>query len=279
MARLSKPHTEEKLKLLEKYLTAYVNATKKAKERYYIDALAGDGKCEIKTPLTSKTIDGSPLISIKINPPFSKCFFIEIDKEKVETLSKLLRDFPQDRYEIREGDCNLVIDEILSKIPLQAPCFAFLDPEGFEVDWLTIKKIADYKRNSTTKIELFILFPYNMAITRLLPLDREKFDEEKANSDFNRILPDNSWLAVYNDRIKGRLKSKEMRRRILDIFSNGLKKLGYKFVQSRLIKSSRGRPIYDMFFATDHKAGADIMEYVFGKDWIRGQTSFLNKLT
>jgi len=190
-----------------------------------------------------------------------------------------LKGFPQDRYEIKEGDCNIVIDEILSEVPKIAPCFAFIDPEGFEVDWTTIEKIANYKKDSKTKIELFILFPYNMAITRLLPLKKEKFDEEKATSVFNRILPDSSWIDVYNDRIKGRLKVREMRKCVLNIFTNGLKKLGYEFVYSKLIKSSKGRPLYDMFFATDNKAGADIMEYVFRKDWARGQTSFLDKLT
>jgi len=191
-----------------------------------------------------------------------------------------LKGFPQDRYEIKEGDCNIVIDEILSEVPKIAPCFAFIDPEGFEVDWSTYERIANYKKDSKTKIELFILFPYNMAITRLLPLDRKKFDEEKATITFNRILPDRSWQDVYKDRVEGRLKSKEMRERILGIFKNGLKKLGYKFVyKNRLIKSSKGRPLYDMFFATDHRAGAEIMEYVFGKDWIGGQISFLEKLT
>jgi three-Cys-motif partner protein len=281
MARISKLHTEEKLTLLKKYLEGYVIATKNAKERYYIDALAGDGQCEIQIPNSTqpRTVDGSPLIAMNLKPGFTKCFFIEIDKEKVETLSKLLKGFPQNRYNIKEGDCNFVIDEILSEIPLIAPCFAFLDPEGFEVDWTTIEKIATYKRDSKTKIELFILFPYNMAITRLLPLNSEKFDEEKATSVFNRILPDYNWIDVYNARIKGRLKPREMRKSILDIFTNGLKKLGYRFVYSKLIRSSKRRPLYDMFFATDHKAGAVIMEYVFGKDWIRGQISFLDKLT
>lgn len=281
MARISKLHTEEKLTLLKKYLEGYVIATKNAKERYYIDALAGDGQCEIQIPNSTqpRTVDGSPLIAMNLKPGFTKCFFIEIDKEKVETLSKLLKGFPRNRYNIKEGDCNFVIDEILSEIPLIAPCFAFLDPEGFEVNWTTIEKIATYKRDSKTKIELFILFPYNIAITRLLPLNSEKFDEEKATSVFNRILPDYSWIDVYNARIKGRLKPREMRKSILDIFTNGLKKLGYRFVYSKLIRSSKRRPLYDMFFATDHKAGAVIMEYVFGKDWIRGQISFLDKLT
>jgi len=137
MARISKPHTEEKLIRLKKYLEGYVVATKNAKERYFIDALAGDGQCEIKKTGCSKSqmFDGSPLIAMKIdNPSFTKCFFIEIEKQKVATLSKLLEDFPPNRYKITEGDCNAVIDEILFQLPQQAPCFAFLDPEGFEVN-------------------------------------------------------------------------------------------------------------------------------------------------
>jgi len=141
MARISKLHTKEKLTLLEKYLQGYVTATKGAIERYYIDALAGDGQCEIEIPGTSQTriVDGSPLIAMRTSPPFTECFFIEIKKKNIKTLSKLLKNFPQNRYKIKEGDCNLVIDEILSEIPQEAPCFAFLDPEGFEVEWATIE--------------------------------------------------------------------------------------------------------------------------------------------
>lgn len=71
------------------------------------------------------------------------------------------------------------------------------------------------------------------------------------------------------------------KKRIMDIYINGLKGLGYKqgFIYSRLIKSTLGRPLYDMIFATDHPLGAKIMKYVFDKDWIGGQTSFLDKLT
>jgi len=283
MARISKLHTKEKLTLLEKYLQGYVTATKGAIERYYIDALAGDGQCEIEIPDTSRTqtVNGSPLIAMNIKPEFTKCFFIEIDLEKVEALNKLLGDFPRDRYQVKPGNCNLVITEILAKIPQKAPCFAFLDPEEFEVNWSTIEAIATHKKFPQNKIELLILFPYNMGITRLLPYDRKKFNEETATATLSRILPDNSWVDVYKDRIKGRLKPRDAKKRIMNIYINGLKGLGYKqgFIYSRLIKSTLGRPLYDMIFATDHPLGAKIMKYVFDKDWIGGQTSFLDKLT
>ncbi|MCJ7459454.1 MAG: three-Cys-motif partner protein TcmP [candidate division Zixibacteria bacterium] len=278
MARISKPHTEEKLKLLRKYLDGYVIATTRAKERYYIDALAGDGQCEIRISGSSKSriIDGSPLIVMKTDPAFTKCFFIEIDKDKVEALSKLLKDFPENRYKIKEGDCNSVIDEILSEIPQEAPCFAFLDPEGFELDWLTIQKIANYKLGR--KIELFILFPYNMAFARVLYYNRKRFEKENIKLLLSKKFPDNSWIDVYEERVKGRLRPLEVRMRLLKIFTNGLKRLEYKFVDNRLIKSTKGRPLYYMIFATDHPIGAKIMKHVLKKDWIGGQISFFDKL-
>ena len=278
MARISKLHTKEKLTLLEKYLQGYVTATKGAMERYYIDALAGDGQCEIEIPGTSQTqiVDGSPLIAIKLKPGFTKCFFIEIKKKNIKTLTRLVKDFKQNRYKIREGDCNLVIDEILSEIPQEAPCFAFLDPEGFEVGWSTIEKIAIHKKGR--KIELFILFPYNMAFARVLYYNKKRFDKENIALLLNKTLPYNSWIDVYEDRIKGRLTPLDVRKRILKIFTDGLKRLGYKFVDWKLIESREGRPLYYLIFTTDHSAGAKIMKHVLQKDWIHGQISFFDKL-
>lgn len=281
MARISKLHTEEKLTLLKKYLEGYVIATKSARELYYIDALAGDGQCEIEIPNSTKTriVDGSPLIAMKINPPFTKCFFIEIKKKNIKTLTKLLKGFSQNRYKIKEGDCNLVIDEVLSEIPQEAPCFAFLDPEGFELQWSTIEKIASYKKGR--KIELFILFPYDMAFARVLYYNKKRFEKENIALLLQKTLPDSSWTDVYNDRVNRKLVPNEVKKRILEIYKNGLKNLGYKqeFIYSKPIESILGRPLYFMIFATDHPAGARIMKYVFGKDWIRHQISFLDQLT
>jgi len=51
------------------------------------------------------------------------------------------------------------------------------------------------------------------------------------------------------------------------------------FVDWKLIESREGRPLYYLIFTTDHSAGAKIMKHVLQKDWIRGQISFLDKLT
>src|SRR5439155_1693683 len=45
-----------------------------------------------------------------------------------------------------------------AKTPKQAPTFAFLDPDGMELEWRTVKLLADHKRGkSQYKIEMWIL--------------------------------------------------------------------------------------------------------------------------
>ena len=70
--------SEDKLKLLGKYLHAYTNIMKDQSwcknGYYYIDAFAGTGQPMAKDE--ERYIDGSPIVALKIQNPFrGKAFF------------------------------------------------------------------------------------------------------------------------------------------------------------------------------------------------------------
>jgi hypothetical protein len=59
---------------------------------------------------------------------------------------------------------------MLAQVPPRAPAFAFLDPEGSELEWPTVEAITAHKRgHSPNKIEQLILFPVDMGFVRLAP--------------------------------------------------------------------------------------------------------------
>jgi three-Cys-motif partner protein len=86
--------SEIKLKCIHKYLGAYSNILTHAgiKNIILIDGFASTGFCKSKQ--TSKTIRGSATLALTVKPPFSRYFFIELDKNKIKELEKLKKSFP-----------------------------------------------------------------------------------------------------------------------------------------------------------------------------------------
>jgi len=267
MAREIGEWTKEKLEILAEYLGGeeygggFAYATKRARGTYYIDAFAGPGKCRVRD--TGEEVDGSPLIALKVKPPFAKYFFFDSDPEAVKALRYLITQDMLDmlsRVTIIAGDCNDRIGEALAQVPQTAPCFAFLDPEGAELHWDTIVRIAQHKRPN--RIEVLVLFPYD-GLVRLMPRDPSKLVHAHI---IDRVMPDpEEWRRIYEARIKGVLSAREARRAFADMYRNGLLSLGYQYVPPlRVVKGPRG-PLYFLAFATDHHVGLKIMYDVFNK--------------
>ncbi|MEY2928401.1 MAG: hypothetical protein RL367_2878, partial [Pseudomonadota bacterium] len=80
-------HTERKLDVVEKYLTAYVKVMKeKSFELHYVDGFAGSGASSatgsadpLETGLfeTREITQGSPVRALNIEPPFDRYLFID----------------------------------------------------------------------------------------------------------------------------------------------------------------------------------------------------------
>jgi len=158
-------------------------------------------------------------------------------------------------------------------LPKTYPVLAFLDPEGSELDWATIEKIARHKQSKRYKIEQFILFPSDTGIIRFFPRDPSKLTY---GDKLDRMLPSPAgWRALY--KLRDELTAAEFRRRLLNEYVSGLKALGYKHVPSpRLVCKPDGRPLYFMVFATDNEAGLKIMSAALEKvEATTLQTTFL----
>lgn len=126
----------------------------------YIDLLAGPGR-DIDLE-TNKEFDGSPLIALSIKPPFDHCFFGDKDKRNVDTLKKRIADSDRARVSVEVGDCNVLVDNVVKQLSQRTLGIAFIDPEGFEVDFRTLRVLA------TRKIDVLYWFPSGIAIRRNL---------------------------------------------------------------------------------------------------------------
>jgi three-Cys-motif partner protein len=266
----------EKHELLRYYIggTAYkgggfMTAVRRARGSFYIDLFAGAGQSTLPD---GSVIDGSPLIAAKATPPFTKLWWVEANAANAASLRSHRQDFPNRDIEIVHGDANQAISEILNALPTAFPVLAFLDPYSTQLDWETIRRLAAHRPRR--KIELFVLFPLDMVLFRLMPHDQ---DIGPFAPILDRMMPDpQGWRRVYSNRAV--LSAPDRRRAMLNEYVVGLRRLGYEFVPPpRLVTRPDGHGLYFMVFATDHPAGERIMRYALERvEHTARQTSFLD---
>ncbi|MBA7536115.1 hypothetical protein ES705_28377 [subsurface metagenome] len=174
--------TKEKLERVEKYLKAYATIMNKQNFRFaYIDAFAGTGYREEKDSKIHDQISlfrqneikeietyskGSARIALEIKPEFDKYIFIEKSKKTFTKLLKLKEEFKdkEKKIDLINTDANnWIIDRCNNYKWQNNRAVLFLDPYGMQVNWETIKAIAN-----TKAIDLWYLFPLGIAENPLL---------------------------------------------------------------------------------------------------------------
>jgi three-Cys-motif partner protein len=160
-ARSGRIWTREKLTYLEKYASAFTTAMAgKWRRLVYMDLLAGPGRDIV--PDTGEEFDGSPLIALAVTPKFDHLFLSDNDTGNIAALNARISAVDRDRVTIVQGDCNEVVDDVLTAISSHTLGLAFMDPQGFEVKFETLTKLA--KR----QIDLVYLFPSGIGVKRNL---------------------------------------------------------------------------------------------------------------
>ncbi|NPV71173.1 MAG: three-Cys-motif partner protein TcmP [Firmicutes bacterium] len=141
-----------------------------------------------------------------------------------------------------------------------APTLVVLDPTGVigQVQWATIETIAKWRT------EIFLNFPYHMAVQRLLPNQHEKLTDEMAKKLDDHLPP--GWRSVY-DQCVG-TDRRFLARGFLELYRKGLQELGYTYVfGSSVFKTDAGLPLYYLIWAGRHQVGANIAKHVLFKQF------------
>ncbi len=270
-ARDAASWTEEKLMILDAYLGAFAKACQRAGGWYGLDLFAGTG-LNWSTVRDAPT-RGSALIALDAHPPQAiKVVMAEKQPGAFAALEHRTQSYG-DRAIRFNADANDAIDEMLAIVPTRAPCFAFLDPEGSELEWETVEATAAHKRgHSRNKIEQLILFPTDMGFVRLAPDHPELV---------TRIYGHDRWKAIYERRSADVITPEQARSEYVRLYASGLRTLGYDTVLDRQITKSNGAPMYFLIFATDNHAGERIMDWVFDRVRMRvseelGQTTLFD---
>lgn len=259
-----------KLAILHQYLPGFSNACQIAGGGVYVDGMAGPGIGKVKAAQQPPfRVWGSPMIALRTLPQLRKVILMDLDPLNVEALDVRCKQF-DGRALVRGGDVNRDLLPVLRKeVEPWAPCFCFLDPQGPELKWSTVRGIASLPRTKR-KPELMILFPLDMAVLRLMPVKKKIRDEDRQT--LSEMFATDDWWNFYQARVSGTIDGAEARAAYLDLYQRDLEDLGYKQVIYKPVVADRGpggwrKVLYHLFFATDHDVGDDIMRYVFDRSY------------
>ena len=268
--------TSEKLKRVEKYLTAYATIMNKQHFSFaYIDAFAGTGywkrkpkgSCsesffpELADSENREFVDGSARIALKVEPRFQRYLFIEKSGCVASGLEKLRDEFPEKAADIMlvNAEANSYLQDLCGhRNWSNHRAVLFLDPYGMQVEWKTIEAIA-----KTEAIDLWLLFPLGVAVNRLLKRDG-KIDEGWRKR-LNLMFGEEGWYDIFykTETTPGLFGEQSETKKIADFkligdYFNGRLKTVFQGVAKKPLAlcNSKGTPLYLLCFAAANPKGA-----------------------
>ena len=234
------PWAKEKLHYIRHYCYIFNTGMKsKWRTRAYIDLFSGPGKCVVET--TGEELDGSPLIALQCDEPFSHYFFNDINPHSITSLQNRVSSFTSAQINYFNKDCNELVDDLLQKLPPSSLDFCFIDPTNWQIKFDSIRRLVKDRR-----MDLAITF-HTGAIKRYADVAPEKLDD---------FFGDSAWRNEYKNMLLS--GKREGSRVLLDAYENRLRGLGYKDIQDRvLVRGPRNLPLYHLIFASKHWRGKD----------------------
>lgn len=254
--------TAGKLELLNDYLDKFTTASKSQREIIYLDLFGGQP--ENRQRHTNETLDGSARIALGIkDPPFSKLRFFELEAHAIGLDAKLRAEFGDRDFEVIAGDCNETVPGVLAKLQEWnwAPTFAFVDPNGPDVAWTTLKALSEFKKKNRTKTEIWLLLADGMFIRTLV---RSGNVSSADAAKLTLMYGTEQWREIYQARIAGLLEPAQAREEYVNLMRWRLENvLGYRWTHPLEVFNEHNRSIYHMIFATDHEVGTKIMTSLY----------------
>ena len=257
IARPARIWTREKLRYLQKYAQAFMTAMAPKRSQglweqlEYIDLLCGPRLSVVRD--TKEEFDGSPLIALKIKPAFDHLHFADLNRENMAALESRVSTKDAARVSFRVGDCNVLVDEVFNRISNRSLCLAFIDPEGFEVDFKTLAKLAK------KRVDLLYLFASGIGIRRNL-----KNELSVANSRLDKWWGDKGWRDLPAAKWASGKFTEEPPEKVLQSFVSAFRKkvgnAGFQFQDEEVLpfSNTKNAQMYHLLYFSHDKTGLTI---------------------
>jgi three-Cys-motif partner protein len=262
----------KKLSFLDHFVPPALEATQRKSHRVYVDLFAGPG---MNISSDGKQFDGSALRILPMHAPhtervhFTDAVFVNLSELDNAALAARVNQIvgrgdslvPADHIEILKGDANRAIPGILERFHVKDYLLIFADIEApRQWPW---SSVAALKAQGHQSVDLYMLFPLEMGINRMLAYRRD--ERARYGGSLTCFFGSEEWREIV-DRRMTESQASECKRELLDLYLRQLRTL-WKHAGSVADVRLRGRQgLYRMLFATDHAAGARISE------WARAET-------
>ncbi|HSU15556.1 three-Cys-motif partner protein TcmP [Longimicrobium sp.] len=261
-------HALQKLEFLNRFLPPALLATRSKVSRHYVDLFAGQGYFRDEE---GRVHEGSALRALSIGAEdsqsvaFTDATLVNLFPEHAQALAENIEKLcatrrcrvPQNRIELIQGDANEAVPRILARIHPRAYVFVFADPENpGQLPWETVKALRSQGHES---VDLYLLFPLDMAVIRMMAWDRVKLEPTAAA--LTRFYGTDEWRAVVERRVTDRDRER-CRKELEDLYMQGLRGLGWKHVsRAREVKRAGNHRLYQMLFATNHPVADNLAKW------------------
>lgn len=239
----------------------------------YVETHGASGYCKDKT--TGRIIDGSPIVVKKMMPqiPMVIC---EIDRKRFSMLKHALSTFQEEnKVKLYHGDCNELIDEIISYLnglpATRIFDFWFVDPSSTkytdpitrknydQLRFETLKKIMTYR----SRVDLLLTFPL-IPFYRIGGFTQKKLRMggwKEAEERLTRFYGSERWKECYN---KDGTKKWDCDT-LIQVFISQMQPYFKQKIIHYLVKNERDVPIYYLVFGSNDQLGIEFMEKAFQK--------------
>lgn len=255
--------SRDKVAILAYYLPGFAKicrAKSRAGAWYYLDGFAGNGVNDAPGLPLSK---GTALVGVSQELAPAKAVLVERDPESTEALRRRVERFPNVDTTVIEGDVNDMARVALGHLSDRGvPGICVLDPEGLELDWLTVQECASHRLRGTP-YELLIYFSTPGA-ARTAGV-RAEGHSQRAEQRLTHLFGDETWRIVADEQRAGRLAPGESGAQYVQLYADKIRSLGYEHLQRRAAIREDGGLVYHMIFASSNEAGRKIMTDAFAR--------------
>jgi three-Cys-motif partner protein len=267
-ARVNGEWGETKLSFLDHYGPTALDATERKVRRVYADLFAGPG-CNVREP-GGPEFEGGALRALKMRGArfpvvsFTDAALVNLNRLDHEALEQRVARLvdggeclvPRDRIEIRRADANDCLPELLSRFHRLDYILAFADIEApKQWPWTSVEAL---KAQGHQSIDLYMLFPLEMGINRLLAYDEA--DRERHGPVLTRFFGNDRWREVVGRRPTS-AQAPELRRSLEELYLSQLRQLWTHADKVMNVRLRGQQGLYLMLFASDHEAGQRIAQW------------------
>lgn len=261
-ARKNGSYARVKLEFLDRYLPFALNATKKKRRRVYLDLFAGPGiNIDVADEFPSGALRALSASGPGSGTSFTDAVLVNLDAADHRALSERVEGIctggqsrvSMDRIQLVNGDANESLPAILEGFHPKDYLMVFADIEApKQLPFVTLEAL----RAEHTSVDLYVLFPLDMAVTRLVAYNPRRRREWGPVLD--SFFGTNAWTEIADELRTNPGRRAELGRQLTGLYCRQLGTLWEEAGVVADVYLRKRQRLYQMVFASSHIAAGRI---------------------